>query len=544
MQELARIAFVIISKSVNSIVLDSFYWILDRMPYCVRIYSMAGKLLFENKGFFYYDEPLTHRCKSVDAKFKLAIKDILHDDCSVLERMERGETDICFSKNGRNYRRELVYVLDPLHLQGESVGIVELISPQDALAEKNKSLWKTIFRSQHDLLSGLYNHDRFIEEATKFLARYSQEQLVFVIWDVIHFKVVNSIFGVQKGDQVLEKMGNKIKLLIKDKGVACRLIGDKFAFCLPETMLTKEWLHENAKIILTDGHGTYKFKTRLGICRVQSPAESVHLLLDRCMVALRSKTESSKESFAWYDPEMAKKIKEEHELLRDAEVAFEQGQFIPYLQPVYNVATGKVAAAEALARWIHPTKGVIPPDKFIPLFERNGMIFRLDLCIWNQVGAILAKQKELGEPSVPISINLSRVDFLNPYLIDEIDHIVEKNNLKPNQLNIEVTESAYMDQPDKIIKLVNILRTKGFCILLDDFGSGYSSLNILKDIPVDVLKIDIKFMAKFEEAEKAASIVASVVRMAHEIGLTVVTEGVETEEQARFLREIGCELIQ
>lgn len=541
MEELLHVAFVVIKKSVNPTVLKTYYWALDSMPYRVILYSLAGEPVYVNRRTPYSGESSTHRRKGLGERYKLARKEKLHDERTVLEMLETGDTTVSFVKDGRNYKREVAYVLTPA---GEQVGIIDFVRPVDKAAEKNIKMWKTMLKARYDMLTNLYNHDSFVEVTHKFLNKYPEGKYILVIWDVIHFKMINSTLGIETGDLVLQIMGDKIKTLVQARGIACRLIGDKFAACLPEEDITEEWLRNNAEIMLADGKNIYKFETQFGLCRIQDNAESVHVLLDNCMIALRSNLEARSKVFTWYAPDMADKLREEQELLREAEIAFEEGQFVPYLQPVYSVATGKVIAAEALARWQHPTKGLIPPAQFIPLFERYGMIFRLDLCIWDQVGAMLAKQREKGESWVPVSINASRVDFLNPYLVEELDNIVTRYNLSPSQLRIEVTESAYAEEPDKIIKLVDILRAKGFGILLDDFGSGYSSLNILKDISVDILKIDMKFMDKFEQVERAGNIVANVVRMAHELDLEVVAEGVETEEQARFLREIGCEYIQ
>lgn len=540
MQELLQVAFVVIKKTVNSTVLDTYYWALDSMPYCVRLYSLDGKKIYVNKCTAFVGESVMHKRKSFDAG-KESIVQGEANNTSVVERLEQGQTAVCFGKNGRSYRQELAYVLDPL---GKKAGIIEFVRPLDNLADKNIKRWKNMLKARYDSLTRLYNHDSFVEVTHKFLKRNFKEKYVLGIWDVRHFKMINTSFGIEVGDKVLQRIGDIIKLLVQDQGVACRLIGDKFGFCLPETMLTEKWLRKNTEIMLVNGRGTYKFETQFGLCHIQNNGERIHTLLDRCMMALRSNSQTNCDAFTWYTPEMAAKLNEEQELLRDADIAFNEGQFVPYLQPIYSVATGKIIAAEALARWIHPQKGLIPPDKFIPLFERHGMIFRLDLCIWSQVGAMLAEQREMGEHCVPISINVSRVDFLNPFLVEELDKLIKKNNLRPEQLRIEVTESAYAEEPKKIIKLVSVLREKGFGILLDDFGSGYSSLNVLKDIPVDILKIDMKFMDEFEKVERAGNIVANIVRMAHEIDLKVVAEGVETEEQARFLREMGCEFIQ
>ncbi|MEG2192296.1 MAG: EAL domain-containing protein, partial [Oscillospiraceae bacterium] len=215
-----------------------------------------------------------------------------------------------------------------------------------------------------------------------------------------------------------------------------------------------------------------------------------------------------------------------------------------YLQPKLNIQVNKMCGAEALVRWRHPIRGLLSPGEFIPVFERNGFIIKLDYYVWEQVCKCLRRWLDEGKTPYPISVNVSRVNLYNPKLAELILQLVKKYNLSPSLLNLELTESAYTDNPIAASETIALLQSYGFVILMDDFGSGYSSLNILKDISVDELKIDMRFLSETKIPGRGENIIASVVRMAKWLNIPVVTEGVETKEQTDFLRSIGCDCIQ
>ena len=203
----------------------------------------------------------------------------------------------------------------------------------------------------------------------------------------------------------------------------------------------------------------------------------------------------------------------------------------------------KLKCAEALVRWIHPELGVISPGVFIPLFENNGLISKLDEYIWNEVAKQINIWKKEGK-SVPISINLSRVDVLNPNLDEEIVKILNSNDIKPEDISAEITESAYSNDSSKLIEIINKIRDKGIKVEIDDFGAGYSSLSMLMDVKVDTLKIDMQFIKNIENVEEKAKLVTKIIEVAKIFDLNTVAEGVENEEQYKLLKNIGCDIIQ
>jgi EAL domain-containing protein (putative c-di-GMP-specific phosphodiesterase class I)/GGDEF domain-containing protein len=398
-----------------------------------------------------------------------------------------------------------------------------------------------------DQMTGLDRKDYFAYRTRAMLDAHPELEFVLVYWNVNRFRVINDVFSADTGDRVLVNISAKLKALTATLGTAGRLNDDKFIFCVASKQLRKKWLLENANITLISDTAAFTFKSTFGIYEITDRSIPVDLMMDRARLAQQSVAEFSLvqgNPYAYYDQNMRRQMLEDQYLLSQMNYALEEGQFKIYLQPVYDLSTGRVVSSEALVRWLHPTQGLIPPGKFISVFEKNGMISQLDRYIWNQAAAEIEKRLSAGLPCVPISINVSRVDFFTTTLLEELDEIVTSHHLPENMLRVEVTESAYTDDPDRIITMVREMRLKGFRVLLDDFGSGYSSFNTLKDMPIDILKIDMKFLEGFESSDKAGCILESIVEMAKKMHLDVIAEGVETEAQARFLFKTGCRKVQ
>ena len=243
---------------------------------------------------------------------------------------------------------------------------------------------------------------------------------------------------------------------------------------------------------------------------------------------------------------MRSDIVKEQKLSSEMVEALENGQFEVYYQPQYDYENNSLVGAEALVRWNHPEKGMISPAVFIPMFERNGFITVLDEYVWEKACQDLRKWMDDKEKYIPISVsvNISRIDIYNPNLCKTLKNLVKKYNLNASALKLEITESAYMQSPEQLINVTKDLRANGFIVEMDDFGAGYSSLNILKDVPVDILKLDVNFLSKGEDDSKGGHILSSIIRMAHWLNIPVIAEGVETKEQADYLKSLSCVYMQ
>lgn len=277
---------------------------------------------------------------------------------------------------------------------------------------------------------------------------------------------------------------------------------------------------------------------------VEDTDVEVSVMLDRAMMARNTIKGDYDRHIAYYNSELTDRMLEEQDILNNMEHALENGEFQVQLQPVYGIDSNQPVSAEALVRWHRPGHGIVSPGVFVPLFEENGFISKMDHSIWEQVCQILASRHDRGLPEIPISVNLSRRSIFNSSLYDEIVALVEKYGIEPRLFRIEVTESSYTENIDLVISMVTRLQDYGFTVLMDDFGSGYSSFNAFSDIPVDILKADMVFMRNLERNPRVASVFTSIVNMAHSLGIPVIAEGVETQEQYEFLHSVGCDYAQ
>ncbi len=266
--------------------------------------------------------------------------------------------------------------------------------------------------------------------------------------------------------------------------------------------------------------------------------------MDRANTARKTIKGGHKNSFAFYDKEMHKKILKEKEIENSMVDALNNGEFIVYFQPKYSLSDYQIIGAEALVRWDNPQKGLIPPIEFIPVFERNGFIVNIDFYVFEEVCKKIREWMDEGQKVVPISVNLSRMHFVNSNFIEEFKLIVDKYKIPTRLIELELTETAVLDNIEGLLDTMNNLKEKGFVISMDDFGTGYSSLNLLKELPVDILKLDRAFFTEKDESNNEKIVISNVIKMAKELKMKVISEGVETISQVEFLKQIGCDMVQ
>lgn len=402
------------------------------------------------------------------------------------------------------------------------------------------------FRAERDTLTRLYNRETFYAETEKMLQQNPDKNYVIGHWNIDRFKVVNELFGSRTGDRILCDMADMIRSQIKGVGTYGRLEADHFVTCVPEEDLeeslmfieeilsgAKEWNPLNYPVLL-----------HVGLYRVEDRNISVALMCDRADMALQMIKDNHLKRWNYYNATLKESILNEQKLVNDMENALKEHQFVVYYQPIVDVETQKTISAEALVRWQHPENGMISPGLFIPLFEKNGFIAKLDMYVCEEVCRHQASQIAAGNKVVPVSVNLSRINFYNPNLCVEIEEMVAKYGISPEVIKLEITESAYKDNPQDLLKAINAFQQRGFMVLMDDFGSGYSSLNMLKDFKVDILKIDMKFMDNLETSERAGNILFTIIQLAKSLNMETVAEGVETKNQFEMLAEMGCGCIQ
>ena len=397
--------------------------------------------------------------------------------------------------------------------------------------------------SSIDRLTKIPNRNTFVEKTQAIIEENEGEKFAIVRFDIESFKIINQLFGTAEGDSILKFIAVKLQEIIEPikNGTYCRITSDLFAFSIPydgDELVNKviDTLVAAVKMYPLNFDITLSF----GIYIAENSEYSVRHMLDRAAVAQKATKNNYKSHVSYFDEALKEQEEIEITIVSEMKRALENGEFKIYLQPKVDMRTGKIIGSEALVRWVHPEKGLISPRNFIPIFENNGFITELDYYIFETVSKQLDKWRQEGMPILPVSVNVSRADLYDPNLFPNIVRIVDKYNIPHEDIEFELTESSFISDNHKLVELTFNLQKGGFHVLMDDFGSGYSSLNSLKDIKVDVLKIDINFLPTSKDDERAGKILTSVVSMAQALDLKVVVEGVETRDQADFLISIGA----
>lgn len=399
---------------------------------------------------------------------------------------------------------------------------------------------------KRDKLTKLLNRETFLVKAEKLIMSKESGYYILSCFDIENFKVINDQYGVNKGDLVLKHVATALNDCAEAiGGICCRFAADNFAFLYPYEYKGSTIVAETYRKGVTPDCIDHEIKIRIGRYHVNDKTLPVNSMFDRATLAEESIKNRYDICVAEYSDSMHNTLLNEQHIVNIMYDALHEGQFVPWFQPQYNHATGAIIGAEALVRWKKPNnEGYVFPNEFIPIFERNGFIYELDKVIWENSCFILRRWMDEGRPLVPISVNVSRHDIYHEDFIEFIASLISRYEIPIEFLRLEITESAFSASPEQIVRTVKKLVELGFTIEIDDFGSGYSSLNTLKDVPAQVLKLDMKFMTDDGDEQRGGSIIESVVRMAKWLGMSVIAEGVEEKEQADFLKSIGCYYIQ
>ena len=397
---------------------------------------------------------------------------------------------------------------------------------------------------QYDRLTGLYSKQYFYQQAGEVLLRNPDQQYDIICSDIENFKLINDVFGVKAGDSLLRGIGNAYAERLKGIGICGRLNSDQFVCLLKHRDDYTDDMFIEASGLMNGLLDIHNIVMKWGIYNVEDRSVPIEQICDRALLAARSIKGQYGKYFAIYDDTLRNQLLREQAITDSMESALSQNQFLVYLQPKYRIKDEALVGAEALVRWNHPFWGFLSPAEFIPLFEKNGFITRLDRFVWEKACAVLHDWDERGYYPMSVSVNVSRADIYNEDLADTLVTIIKKYDLDPSRLHLEITESAYTENPKQIIDTVTTLRELGFVIEMDDFGSGYSSLNMLNDMPIDILKLDMKFIRSEMAKPKSQGILQFIINLARWMNLSVVAEGVETKAQLLRLTEIGCDYVQ
>ena len=402
-----------------------------------------------------------------------------------------------------------------------------------------------ISSAEHDKITGLYTSNFFFEYADRLQQFHPEMHLDAIVVNIEQFHTINALNGRQFGDQLLRIIGEEIQAFLEEiKGIACRYESDHFyIFC--EQQYDCRALLERFQKKVNNVCTNVNIHLRMG---VEPWRDRIHpiLLFDRARAACNMVRGNFQNPLMIYSEDMRKKELYNQRLLGDLLMAAERKHLEVYYQPKYDIQCDppRLSSAEALIRWNHPEFGMISPGDFISLFERNGLISIVDTFVWQEAAKQIAAWRDKYHFMLPVSVNLSRADVFDPTLVDRLQKLILENGLDFKNIKLEVTESAYTDNAFQVLDVIHRLRELGFEIEMDDFGSGYSSLNMLSEMPVDVLKMDMNFIRNIENSDTDRRLVTLSQDIAKYLEVPVVAEGVETEKQLEILRSGDCALVQ
>lgn len=412
--------------------------------------------------------------------------------------------------------------------------------------EKHLALEQERYLATHDTLTGLYNKSHFAVKSAEILKSHPDEEWLLLSSNIKDFKLINDLFGMEKGNEVLKMEAGLLKERCRDGIVYGRIGGDKFAVCMPKARFQEEYFTDAIQTMgQVFNNDLYHLHIYIGVYEITDINEDISIMCDKANFAIKTLNENYARSIAYYNDTILNNTILEKQLVGDFDQALKEKQFCMYLQPQMT-SEGKMLGAEALVRWQHPKRGLIFPGDFIEVFEKTGLIYRLDRFIWELAVQKLARWQQEGHSDLYISVNISTKDFYYMNVYETITALVEKYRIIPSTLKLEITETAIMTGTAGELDMIEQFRKYGFQVEIDDFGSGYSSFNTLKDMDVDVLKIDMGFLrtSKPENLEKSMSILNMIISLSKTLGLSVVTEGVETKEQVVKLTQMGCRIYQ
>lgn len=422
------------------------------------------------------------------------------------------------------------------------------ISRQRSMAARAQKMLMDL--AYNDRLTGLRNYDGFKVDARQFLGRDDLPSCILWYGDLKKFKFINDILGYEEGDKILRIISEYLVDKESKDCISCRVSADNFAGicrCESQELFMEQVLSLNQYIKDSGVEGQDFIELSIGVYRL-APGDSetsIDVLVNYANMAHKIAKERSGSSCALYDDEIRQQQIEDSLMEAEAEKALRAGEFKVYMQPKVNIQNhNRIAGAEALVRWLSPSKGLIPPASFIPLFEKSDRIVRLDRYMFEQTCGWFRRYLDEGGSPISLAVNVSKVGLLQKDFIEYYAKTKQKYRLPDGYLELEFTEGVLLNDTDLFSDIVRKLQSKGFICSLDDFGSGYSSLNLLKNLPIDVLKLDIMFFHKSEDSEKERIVVSNFIHMAKELRIKTIAEGVESVENVDFLRSCGCDVVQ
>ncbi|HBE8871867.1 TPA: EAL domain-containing protein [Clostridioides difficile] len=397
-----------------------------------------------------------------------------------------------------------------------------------------------------DKVTYIRNQNKFYRECSKYLLDKPSLNYIIVYFDINNFKMINDTFGYEFGDNLLITIAKALKEELTEGEVYARLSSDYFAiFCDYKNGRNKiiRKLDNIRSNIESNLSIVFEISLCVGIYFVEEGEVDIQKAVNKANMA-RSVAKGKNINYAIYNEDVRNKLSEESMILDDIKIALVKNQFEVYYQPKFSLVTGEMIGSEALIRWNHPEHGFISPAVFIPIAEKSKLILKIGRFVFERVCNDLYEWKKQGKKIVPVSVNLSRVELYQPDIVKFINKTIKMYNLSSDFIEIEITETVAINELNILKNVLNELRTYGFSISMDDFGTGYSSISCLRDMPIDILKLDKSFLGGIEHDERSRNIAKSIVSLAKSLDLVVIIEGVESKEQAELMKQFGCDLVQ
>ncbi len=424
---------------------------------------------------------------------------------------------------------------------------LQVVFSNFVLRDLKKEVDQLRLMKERDWITGGLSGNKFKKECEKILEKNKEQTYAMIIFDIDKFKAINDLYGYQTGDKILHDIAQILEKQINKDELFTRIATDNFNVLIKYQDYRTFSKRIEKMIGEINGYSDqWKINISMGIYLMGEAKLGICDCSDRASMAKRSIKDNALVSYAFYDESMRLVMIHENEIENKMETALRNEEFELYLQPKYLFLDEKIIGAEALVRWNDPILGIISPNDFIPLFEKNGFVKKIDAYMFEKVCELLHKWKiEMDQlTDMIISVNFSRLHLDNLFLPEELLEIASRYKIDPQKIEIELTEGTVFDNEIQMIEIMKHLKNVGFHISIDDFGRAYSSLNTLRNLPADILKLDKAFFSESADDQRGKKIIASMLNMAKDLNLVTVAEGVETKEQVEFLKERGCDIAQ
>ncbi|MBE5945127.1 MAG: bifunctional diguanylate cyclase/phosphodiesterase [Lachnospiraceae bacterium] len=508
--------------------------IVDGESYEILLENQLAKELFEEKLYL--------ECQKI-----FSTSEVISMDCVATSSVDKTISLIRYSEV---LDRALTWEISKIDwLDGKKAFLVHIL---DNVANKVPMSKEDLLRIHNieeknclDSLTHIPNYSMFYTNAEQAILNNPDKSYAIVVFDIDKFKTINDLYGMTNGDLVLKFIADTLRDLFAEEDNYARMHSDMFAFYIPygkkgDIIKSIEKIRKRIETNEFDFH----INTSYGIFLADDLSVPINLMCDRAMIAGRTAKGNVLKFCAFYDEQFREDMLRANEIEKDMHKSLENGDFKMYLQPKYRLSNGELCGAEVLCRWLHPEKGLMPPMEFIPLFEKNGFILKLDEYMWEQACKTIRGWIDEGRQPIPLSVNISRYHIHHNDLEKVLTNLVKKYDISTSMLTLEITESLFLDKPEELNRELVKLQNLGFKLEVDDFGAGFSSLNLIRNITVDTIKIDRDFLDSEIASEKGKIVINHTIDMAKDLRLQVIAEGVETKEHVDFLKNSRCDIAQ